>query len=77
LQDGTLAGAHALLDTGVRNLVQLVGLPLEEALIPATRVPADVLGLRKGRLAPGYDADIVLLDGDHRPAVTMVAGEVV
>jgi N-acetylglucosamine-6-phosphate deacetylase len=77
LADGTIAGAHALLDTGVRNLVNLVGLPLERALVPATCVPAAVLGLRKGRLAPGYDADIVLLDGDCRSVLTMVEGEVV
>ena len=76
LADGTIAGAHALLDTGVRNLVNLVGLPLEQALVPATCVPADVLGLRKGRLAPGYDADVVLLDGDYRPVFTMVEGEI-
>jgi len=76
LADGTIAGAHALLDTGVRNLVNLVGLPLEQALVPATRVPADVLGLRKGRLTPGYDADIVLLDEDYRPVFTMVEGRV-
>jgi N-acetylglucosamine-6-phosphate deacetylase len=76
LADGTIAGAHALLDTGVRNLVNLVGLSLEQALVPATCVPADVLGLRKGRLAPGYDADIVLLDGGYRPVFTMVEGEV-
>ncbi len=77
LADGTIAGAHALLDTGVRNLVNLVGLPLEQALAPATRVPAGVLGQRKGRLAPGYDADVLLLDGDYRPVLTMVEGEVV
>jgi N-acetylglucosamine-6-phosphate deacetylase len=76
LADGTIAGAHALLDTGVRNLVNLVGLPLEQALVPATRVPADVLGLRKGRLVPGYDADVVLLDEDYRPVFTMVDGEI-
>jgi N-acetylglucosamine-6-phosphate deacetylase len=75
LADGTIAGAHALLDTGVRNLVRLVGLPLEQALVPATRVPARVLGLRKGRLAPGYDADVVLLDNALQPAVTIVGGE--
>ncbi len=75
LADGTISGAHALLDTGVRNLVNLVGLPLEQALVPATRVPADVLGLRKGRLAPGYDADVVLLDEALRPALTIVGGE--
>ena len=77
LADGTLAGAHALLDTGVRNLVRLVGLPLERALLPATSVPADVLGVRKGRLTPGWDADILLLDSDLRPARTLVRGEVV
>ncbi len=77
LADGTIAGAHALLDTGVRNLVNLVGLPLEQALVPATHVPADVLGLRKGRLAPGYEADVVLLDSELRPALTLVGGGVV
>ena len=75
LADGTIAGAHALLDTGVRNLVNPVGLPLEQALVPATRVPADVLGLRKGRLAPGYDADVVLLDEALKPTLTIVEGE--
>ena len=77
LADDTIAGAHALLDTGVRNLVNLVGLPLEQALVPATCVPADVLGLCKGRLAPGYDADIVILDEDYRPVLTMAEGKVV
>ncbi len=77
LADGTLAGAHSLLDTGVRNLVSLVGLSLEQALAPATRVPARILGLRKGRLTAGYDADVVLLDSDLRPALTLVKGEIV
>jgi N-acetylglucosamine-6-phosphate deacetylase len=75
LADGTIAGAHVLLDTGVRNLVNLVGLPLEQALVPATRVPADVLGLHKGRLTPGYDADIVLLDEPLQPILTIVGGQ--
>jgi N-acetylglucosamine-6-phosphate deacetylase len=74
LADGTIAGAHALLDTGVRNLVKLLNMPLSEALVPATAVPADVLGLKKGRLSPGHDADIVLLDADFRPARTFVGG---
>jgi len=75
LADGTIAGAHALLDTGVRNLVDLLGMSLSEALIPATRVPADVLGLRTGRLLPGYDADIVLLDAHRHPTLTLVGGQ--
>ena len=78
LADGTLAGAHALLDTGVRNLVRKVGLPLEQALIPATRTAAASVGATtKGRIAAGCDADIVLLDEELIPAMTLVGGEVV
>ncbi len=39
------------------------GLPLEQALQPATSNPADILKLRgKGRIEAGGDADIMLLD---------------
>ncbi|RME48805.1 MAG: N-acetylglucosamine-6-phosphate deacetylase [Chloroflexi bacterium] len=73
--DGTLASAAVLLDTGVRTLVNQVGLSLREALVPATRVPADVLGVRKGRLRPGWDADVVLLDEALRVQLTLVRGQ--
>ena len=76
LSDGTLAGAHALLDTGVRNLVHKVGLPLEQALVPATAsAAASVKATGKGQLAPGFDADIVLLDEDLKPVMTFVEGQ--
>lgn len=75
LLDGTIAGAHVLLDAGVRSLVWPLGLPLERALIPATRTAADSVGLKaKGRIAPGYDADIVLLDTEMYPVMTFVEG---
>ncbi len=75
LLDGTIAGAHVLLDAGVRNLVQKVGLSLEQALIPATQTAAASVGLKsKGRIAPGYDADIVLLDTEMYPVMTFVGG---
>lgn len=74
LADGTLAGAHALLDTGLRNLVWQVGLPLEQAIVTVASTPARVLCVQKGKLAPGYDADIVWLDADLRPVRTFVRG---
>jgi N-acetylglucosamine-6-phosphate deacetylase len=78
LPDGTLAGAYELLDTGVRNLVDLLGLPLEKALVPATRSAANSVSARnKGRLEAECDADIVLLDNDLRPSATFVGGELV
>jgi N-acetylglucosamine-6-phosphate deacetylase len=75
LADGTLAGAYATLDAGVRNLVNLLGLPLEQALIPATRSAANSVGATsKGRLEPGCDADIVILNAEIRPTATFVGG---
>jgi N-acetylglucosamine-6-phosphate deacetylase len=44
----------------------------------ATRTPADVLGLTaKGRLAPGADADLVLLNESFDVLWTLVGGELV
>jgi N-acetylglucosamine-6-phosphate deacetylase len=74
LADGTIAGAHALLDSGVRTLVHRIGLPLSEALTAASLTPAGVLGMRAGRLAPGYAADIVLMDESLQPIRTFVGG---
>ncbi len=73
--DGRLAGSAALMDVGLRTLVEEVGVPLETALVTAAAVPARVLGLNKGALAPGVDADVVLLDEALRPVLTMVEGE--
>jgi N-acetylglucosamine-6-phosphate deacetylase len=75
LADGTIAGAHALLDTGVRTLVHSLNLPLTQALVPATLGPARLLKERRGQLTVGYPADIVLLDAALRPAVTFAGGQ--
>lgn len=50
----------------LRNLVFQEGLPLEEALGFLTANPARVLRLegRKGAIAPGADADVLLLEDD-------------
>ena len=49
------------------KLCRLEGLPLEHLSFLMSAGPAELLGLgdRKGQLAPGYDADIVLVDLDH------------
>ena len=49
------------------KLCRLEGLPLEHLSFLMSAGPAELLGLgdRKGHLAPGYDADIVLVDLDH------------
>jgi N-acetylglucosamine-6-phosphate deacetylase len=79
LPDGTLAGSVLGMDTAVRNLITYTGCTLAEAIATVTSVPADLLGLghHKGSIAPGYDADMVLLTPDLQVAMTIVHGEVI
>ena len=62
--DGTLAGAAIGLSDAVRNCVELLAVPLTEALRFASAEPAAFLGLADtlGRIAPGYRADLVAFD---------------
>lgn len=77
LDDGTLAGSTLTLDTALRTAVERCGLPLPDVIDALTSVPARVLGLdaQFGRLAPGYAADVVLLDDDGGVAAVYAAGK--
>jgi N-acetylglucosamine-6-phosphate deacetylase len=75
LPNGRLAGSRFLLDQAVRNMVQLAKRPLAEVLQMASTTPAQVVAARhKGRLAAGYDADIVILDRDLQVRQTFIGG---
>jgi N-acetylglucosamine-6-phosphate deacetylase len=77
--DGTLAGSARLLDACLRNVrAWLPDLPAGELVDMATRTPAGVLGLkRKGRVAVGCDADLIVLDADFTVRSTFVRGDLV
>ena len=53
------AGSVATSDRLVRVLVEEVGVSVPEAVGMITDVPARIMGLNKGKLAAGYDADII------------------
>ena len=61
---GILAGSALTLPVAIRNCVQQVGIPLDEALRMASLYPARLLGLdnRLGYLKAGYAADFWLFD---------------
>ncbi|SDY18959.1 N-acetylglucosamine-6-phosphate deacetylase [Lysobacter enzymogenes] len=61
---GTLAGSALDMAGAVRNTVQRLGLPLDEACRMASTYPAQFLGLdgEFGKILPGYRADLVALD---------------
>jgi len=78
LPDGTLAGSALTMDRAVRNAVELLRIPLQDAVRMATETPAAVLGTpRKGRIVPGADADLVVLTREGKVHETIVAGETV
>jgi N-acetylglucosamine-6-phosphate deacetylase len=79
LADGTIAGSTATLGRCVRNMHQLVGLPLAQAVKMASLNPARAMGFasRLGSIAVGKDASLVVIDEDVNVYMTIVKGKVV
>ena len=76
-ENGTLAGSALDMATAVRNTVDLLGLPLEQAVRLASTYPAQFLGLGSelGHVAPGFRASLVALDERVRVVDTWIDGE--
>jgi len=77
LEDGTLAGSAATMPDLVRLMARLPGMTAARAIGLASSVPARVLGERLlGRIGEGACADLVVLDAELRPRLTMIRGVV-
>jgi N-acetylglucosamine-6-phosphate deacetylase len=76
-EDGTLAGSDLDMASAVRNSVERLGLALPDVLRMASLVPASFLRLdhELGRIAPGYRADLVLLDESLQVRQTWIDGQ--
>jgi N-acetylglucosamine-6-phosphate deacetylase len=74
--NGVLAGSALDMAGAVRNTVQMVGLPLDEAVRMASTYPAEFLGLgdTHGRIASGFQADLVVMDDDFRVLGSWIGG---
>jgi len=74
-ENGTLAGTALDMASAVRNAVSL-GLDIVAAARMAGEYPAEFLGLgdELGRIAPGYRANLVLVDDDIRVQRTWIEG---
>ncbi len=78
-KDGTLIGTAVTLNELAARLIRFTQCPPAEAIRTITENPARVLGLgrTKGRIAPGYDADLVILEKDLSVRATIVGGRIV
>ena len=71
---GRLGGSASTLADVVRRAVRDLS---EDAVTMATRNPARLLGIKKGEIKPGYDADLILVDDRMNVRATWVRGELV
>jgi N-acetylglucosamine-6-phosphate deacetylase len=73
--EGKLAGSTLTMDRAIRNVISL-GVPIQDAIRMATVLPARRLGIagKKGILAVGADADLVVLTPDLHVAGVMTRG---
>ena len=74
--DGVLAGSDLNMAAAVRNARDLMDLDLPSAVALATANPAEFLGLGavRGRIEPGFVADLALLDDDLMVVETWIGG---
>jgi N-acetylglucosamine-6-phosphate deacetylase len=76
-RDMTLAGSALTPIDGFRNAMRLFGKDMATASQVCSRTPACVMGLNKGEIAVGRDADFVFLSADLEVLYTIVGGEMV
>jgi N-acetylglucosamine-6-phosphate deacetylase len=76
--DDILSGSALTAEGAFRNAVRVFGRTIAEASRLCSRTPARILGLEgKGMLAPGMDADIVIMNADLRVRTVILGGRVV
>jgi N-acetylglucosamine-6-phosphate deacetylase len=75
-EEGTLAGSDIDMASAVRNAIALLTLELPEAARMASQYPAEFLRLggELGRIAPGYRANLVLVDDEINVKTTWIDG---
>jgi len=76
-RDGNLAGSALTMDRAVRNVMKFAGLDLQRAVRAASMNPAKVVGIKRGTIEPGADADFVVLTPTGEVRATVVKGVVV
>lgn len=74
-ENGNLAGSASNLLMDVRKAIEF-GIPRKDAFYMASATPAAYMGLNKGRLEVGYDADFIVVDSDNQLLTTVIGGKI-
>ena len=73
-KDGNLAGSTSTLFECVKTAISF-GIKEEDAVKMASLTPAELMGLNKGKIAVGYDADFIIVDKDFNLVKAIARGE--
>jgi N-acetylglucosamine-6-phosphate deacetylase len=75
----SFAGSVATADRLIRSMLHLADVPLTDAIKMITSTPARIIGVadKKGTLAKGKDADIVIFDKNINIQATIIKGKVI
>jgi N-acetylglucosamine-6-phosphate deacetylase len=76
-RDMGLAGSALTPVDAFRNAIRLFGLSFGEAARVCSETPARLLGLNKGTISVGKDADLTVLDENLEVLYTIAGGEVI
>jgi len=73
---GAVAGSTLLMYNALKNVVRWTGLPLKDIVGTTAWNQARSLGIGNiGKIAPGFRADMVMLDEDFKPLRVWIGGE--
>ena len=76
ISDGTIDGSIYSMFYGLTNWVEVMGIPMEEAVVMSSLNPAKVLKIdhQKGSISEHKDADFVIIDDNYSIISTYVEG---
>jgi N-acetylglucosamine-6-phosphate deacetylase len=78
MPDGTLSGSNLSMLKAVSNCVQQAGIDLPDAVNMASLYPAQLAGFsKKGKIEPGFDADLIIFNDKFTPVATVLQGELI
>lgn len=79
LENGSLAGSTLKMKDAINNMMNFTGCSLQDVVKMASYNPAKQIGVldKKGSIAKGKDADLVVLDENNQVALTICKGKIV
>lgn len=78
-KDGVLGGSALDMATAIRNCIQKVGIPKDEALRMGSTYPAEFLGIgdQYGYIKPNYTANLAIFDNEIYVSSVIVGGQLI